>query len=329
MNPHLKDLVSLLDLEKLEENLYRGQSRHLDGKSVFGGQVVSQALMAATRTVETPRCESTALGGAESRAKDGAAGASSATRGGAMDGGSDALRAMPHSLHAYFLRPGDMTQAIVYDVDRVRDGRSFIARRVQAIQNGQPILSMIASFQKPEPGLEHQAPMPAVPPPEQQPDIYGLRKAWLDQHPEIDEAYRSRMLRAPAIEFRAITPANPMEVGQRAPLQRFWFRAAGQLPDDPLLHQALLAYASDFNLLSTALLPHTKGWFSNEMICASIDHALWFHRPVRVDDWLLYDMDAPTAQAARGFSRGLIYDRAGRLVASVAQESLMRDTSLT
>ena len=285
MNPHLKDLVELLDLEKLEENLYRGQSRHLDGKSVFGGQVIGQALVAATRTVEN---------------------------------------AAPHSLHAYFLRPGDMAQAIVYEVDRVRDGRSFIARRVQAIQNGQPILSMIASFQKPETGLEHQLKMPSVPEPDSCPDIFSLRKAWLDQHPEIDESYRSRMLRAPAIEFRAITPANPMDLAAREPIQRFWFRAAGKLPGDPLVHRAVLAYASDFNLLSTALLPHAVGWFSGEVVCASVDHALWFHREVRADDWLLYDMDAPTAQSARGFSRGLIYDRAGRLVASVAQESLMR-----
>ncbi len=285
MNRILKDLVSLLDLEPLEINMFRGQSRDLGGKSVFGGQVIGQALVAASRTVND---------------------------------------VAPHSLHAYFLRPGDMAQPIVYEVDRVRDGNSFTTRRVQAIQNGQPILSMIASFQKSEPGLEYQAPMPKVAAPETLTDSHALRQSWIEKHPEVPEKFRDGFLRPLAIEFRPVLPWNPLEPDTRNAAQQIWFRAAGKLPDEPLLHRAVLAYASDFNLLSTALLPHGKSWFSRDMICASIDHALWFHRDVRADDWLLYCMESPSSQAARGFSRGLIYDRSGRLVASVAQESLMR-----
>lgn len=295
MNPILQDLVGLLDLETLEENLFRGQSRDLGGKSVFGGQVIGQALVAASRTVKT---------------------------------------SVPHSLHAYFLRPGDMAQPIVYEVDRVRDGRSFTTRRVQAIQHGAPILSMIASFQQPEPGLDHQAPMPQVPPPEQLEDLHKLRTGWIGEFPKIPENFRRAFLRELAIEFRPIDPWNPLKPNARAPVQQLWFRAAGRLPDaadgqpDWALHRCVLAYASDFNLLGTAMFPHGKTWFSLEMNCASIDHALWFHRDARVDDWLLYSMDAPSAQGARGLSRGQIFTRDGVLVASVVQESLMRDTAL-
>jgi acyl-CoA thioesterase II len=206
----------------------------------------------------------------------------------------------------------------------VRDGRSFIARRVQAIQNGAPILSMIASFQKPEPGLEHQMKMPDVPPPEQLEFAHVLRNQWADAMPGLPDRARQALGRDLAIEFKPVRPWNPLQPEVREPVQHIWLRAAGKLPDDPLLHTCVLAYASDFNLLSTALLPHGKSWFTREMIVASIDHALWFHRDVRVDDWLLYSMDAPTSQGARGFSRGLVYDRAGRLVCSVTQESLMR-----
>ena len=285
MNQILQDLVQLLDLEPLEVNLFRGQSRDLGGKSVYGGQVIGQALVAAARTVEG---------------------------------------AAPHSLHAYFLRPGDMAQPIVYEVDRVRDGRSFTARRVQAIQHGQPILSMIASFQKPEGGLEHQLPMPDVPAPEQLEFAHVLRRRWAEQHAPLPERVEAALTRDLAIEFKPVKPWNPLEPEKREPVQHIWLRAAGRLPDDPLLHTCVLAYATDFNLLSTALLPHGKTWFGPEMIVASIDHALWFHREVRVDDWLLYAMDSPTAQAARGFSRGCIFDRHGRLVCSVTQENLMR-----
>jgi acyl-CoA thioesterase II len=290
MNRQLQDLIALLDLEALEVNLFRGQSRDLGGKSVYGGQVIGQALVAATRTV---------------------------------DGRT------PHSLHAYFLRPGDMALPIVYEVDRIRDGRSFTARRVQALQNGQPILSMIASFQKAEDGLDHQFPMPDVPAPEALEFQHDLRRRWVDAFPELPQRYRDAFVRDLAIEFKPVTPWNPLKPDVREPRQQIWFRAAGRLPDDPLLHLCVLAYASDFNLLSTALLPHGRSWFSRDMVVASIDHALWFHRELRADDWLLYVMDAPTAQGSRGFSRGLIYDRQGRLVASVTQESLMRRVEAT
>ena len=286
MNRILQDLLNLLDLERLEDNMFRGQSRDLGGKSVYGGQVIGQALVAASRTVEA---------------------------------------SVPHSLHAYFLRPGDMSLPIIYEVDRVRDGRTFTARRVQAIQHGQPILSMIASFQKPEAGLEHQMPMPKVPAPEELADLHSLRTAWIEKHPEISERFRQKFLRELAIEFKPVNAWNPLAPEVRAPQQAIWFRAAGKLPDDPLLHRCVIAYASDFNLLSTALLPHGKSWFSPNMVVASIDHTLWFHRDGRADDWLLYAMDAPSSQAARGLSRGLVYNRAGRLVMSVVQESLMRE----
>ncbi len=285
MNRVLQDLVNLLDLEALEDNMFRGQSRDLGGKSVFGGQVIGQALVAAGRTVE----------------------------------GS-----IVHSLHAYFLRPGDMALPIVYEVDRVRDGRSFTARRVQAIQHGQPILSMIASFHRPEGGVEHQMPMPQVPPPESLRSQHELSEEWIKARPDIAPRARDAMLRLLAIEFRPVQPWNPLEPEQTGLTQNLWFRAAGQLPDDPMLHRCVLAYASDFNLLSTALRPHGMSYLNPDNAVASIDHALWFHRDFRIDDWLLYSMDSPSAQGARGLSRGLIYDRAGRLVASVAQENLMR-----
>lgn len=285
MNRQLEDLIQLLDLEKLEHNLFRGQSRNLGARSVFGGQVIGQALVAASRTLEN---------------------------------------LVPHSLHAYFLRPGDMATPIVYEVDRVRDGRSFATRGVQAIQFGQPILSMMASFQKTESGLEHQATMPDVPPPESLPHQDVLHRMWQDESGPIHEKIRDALLRELAIEFRRVDPWNPLKPVVQEPRQYIWFRAAGRMPDDPLLHQCVLAYASDFNLLSTAMRPHGKSWFAPNMAVASIDHAIWFHRPLRADDWLLYAMDSPSAQSARGLSRGEIFDRQGRLVASVAQENLMR-----
>lgn len=285
MNRVLQDLVNLLDLEALEDNMFRGQSRDLGGKSVFGGQVISQALVAAGRTVE----------------------------------GS-----MVHSLHAYFLRPGDMALPIIYEVDRVRDGRSFTARRVQAIQHGHPILSMIASFQHPEDGVEHQMQMPEVPPPESLRSQYELSEEWAKAYPDSPERARNAMLRRVPIEFRPVQPWNPLNPETAGLTQNLWFRAAGELPNDPMLHRCVLAYASDFNLLSTALRPHAMSFLNPNNAVASIDHALWFHRDVRADDWLLYTMDSPSAQGARGLSRGLIYDRGGRLVASVAQENLMR-----
>jgi acyl-CoA thioesterase II len=281
----LDDLLRLLDLEPLEVNLFRGQSRDLGGKAVFGGQVIGQALVAASRTVEGR---------------------------------------LPHSLHAYFLRPGDMARPIVYEVDRVRDGKHFTARRVQAIQGGEALLSMICSFQVPEPGLEHQAPMPEVPPPESLRPQRELVEEWLAAVPTASERIRNAFQRRMAVEFRPVEPLNPLLPVVHPPQRAFWVRARGTLPDAPLLHACVLAYASDFSLLSTALLPHGVSWLTPGLAVASIDHALWFHREFRVDQWLLYAMDSPTAQGGRGLSRGQFFDRAGRLVASVVQENLMR-----
>ena len=288
MDETLKGLIDQLDLEPLEVNLFRGQSRDTGTRNVFGGQVIGQALVAAERTVQGR---------------------------------------IPHSLHAYFLLPGDVSAPIVYQVDRVRDGRSFSARRVQAIQHGRPILSMIASFQAPEPGLDHAAPMPEVPLPDTLAPSSELRQRWLSvadpAHPGTGAAPRA----FGAIEFRPVEPEAPST--RREPRQAYWFRAVDRVPDDPQLHRCLLAYASDWVLSGTALRPHAKSWHDEGMIVASIDHALWFHRAARIDEWLLYAMDSPSAQMARGLSRGLVYDRAGRLVASVAQEALMRDVSLS
>jgi len=281
----LDDLIHVLDLEPLEVNLFRGESRDLGGKSVFGGQVIGQALVAASRTVE---------------------------------------ERLPHSAHAYFLRPGDMALPIVYEVDRVRDGQRFTARRVQAIQKGEVILTMITSFQHPEPGLEHQASMPDVPPPEALRPQRELIQEWLAAVPHVPDRIREAFLRRAAVEFRPVTPRNPLVPVVLPPQQSFWVRAQGPLPSDPLLHDCVLAYASDFSLLSTALLPHGRSWLSQDLVVASIDHALWFHRPLRIDDWLLYVMESPTAQGGRGLSMGRFFDRQGRLVASVAQENLMR-----
>ena len=283
----LDDLLRLLDLEPLEVNLFRGQSRDLGGKAVFGGQVIGQALVAGTRTVEGR---------------------------------------WPHSLHAYFLRPGDMARPIVYEVDRIRDGKSFTARRVQAIQGGEVLLSMICSFQVPEPGFEHQAPMPEVPAPESLRSQPELVKEWLAAVPQVPPRIREAFERRTAVEFRPVEPRNPLVPQVDPPRQSYWVRANGKLPDAPLLHACVLAYASDFSLLSTALRPHGVSWLTPGLAVASIDHTLWFHRPFRIDDWLLYAMDSPTAQGGRGLSRGQFFDRAGRLVASVAQENLMRRT---
>jgi acyl-CoA thioesterase-2 len=288
MDATLSALIRQLDLERLEENLFRGQSTDLGGRSVFGGQVIGQGLVAAERTIE-------------GRA--------------------------PHSLHAYFLLPGDVAAPIVYEVDRLRDGRSFSARRVQAIQHGRPILSMIASFQGAEGGSEHAMPMPDVPAPEALIPSAEQREAWLAEagpvHPRVAEALR----RPRAFDFRAVRPQSPLRPTPGEPRQEYWFRTVDRVPDDPRLHRCLLAYASDFTLIGAALRAHGRSWYDPEMKVASLDHALWFHRPARIDEWLLYAQDSPSAQSARGLARGAIYDRAGRLVASVAQEGLMREAS--
>lgn len=283
-NPVLTDLVQLLDIERIDDNIYRGQSRDLGGKSVFGGQVLSQALVAAARTVTSG--------------------------------------ALAHSMHAYFVRAGHMDAPIVYDVDNVRDGRSFSVRRIHAIQHGRPIFTMIASFHQPEPGLEHADVMPDVPAPEDLRSQADWRQEWAQDCPA---SYREAFLRQLAIDFRPVEPQNPFRPEAGEPAQHIWFRADGRLGDDPLLHQAVLTYSSDFNLLATALRPHAASFVERHMAIASLDHALWLHRPFRADEWLLYVMDSPSAQGARGLSRGKIFNRAGELVASVAQESLMRD----
>jgi acyl-CoA thioesterase-2 len=286
LNESLSALLSQLDLEQLEVNLFRGQSKDLWGPRVFGGQVIGQALVAAERSIEAR---------------------------------------VPHSLHAYFLLPGDADAPIVYQVERVRDGRTFSARRVQAIQHGRPILSMIASFQAPEEGLEHAAPMPEVPPPEALTPISELKERWLSEAGPVPPLVAETLRATGAIEFRPVVPRNPLLPSPVEARNAIWFRAVDRVPDDPSLHRCLLAYASDYQLLGTALRPHGRSWYQPSMMVASLDHALWFHRAARIDDWLLYSMDSPSAQGARGLSRGQVFDRVGRLVASVAQEGLMRE----
>jgi acyl-CoA thioesterase II len=275
-------LLDLLDLEPLELNLFRGRSPQVGWQRVFGGQVIGQALVAACRTV---------------------------------------AGRPPHSMHAYFLLPGDPKVPIIYEVDRIRDGRSFTTRRVVAIQHGQAIFSMSVSFHVDEPSLTHQAPMPEVPPPEQLPNESQAREWVLANMPEPIRRYYE--LERP-IEMRPVEYTRYL--GQKFENARFhvWIRTTGQLPDDPAIHQCVLAYASDWTLLDTALVPHGRTLFEREFMAASLDHALWFHRPFRADDWLLYAQDSPNLAGARGFSRGLIFARDGTLVASVAQEGLVR-----
>ena len=276
-------LLDLLDLEPLELNLFRGRSPQVGWQRVFGGQVIGQALVAACRTVEGRP---------------------------------------PHSMHAYFLLPGDPKVPIIYDVDRIRDGRSFTTRRVVAIQHGQAIFSMSVSFHVDEPSLTHQAPMPQVPPPEQLPSENQAREWVLANMPEPIRRYYE--LERP-IEMRPVEYTRYL--GQKFESARFhvWIRTTGPLPDDPAIHQCVLAYASDWTLLDTALVPHGRSLFEREFMAASLDHALWFHRKFRADDWLLYAQDSPNLAGARGFSRGLIFARDGTLVASVAQEGLVRE----
>jgi acyl-CoA thioesterase-2 len=286
MSAVMQELLQLLDLEPIEINLFRGQSINLFGKNVFGGQVLGQALMAAGRTVEDR---------------------------------------LAHSLHAYFLRPGDATTPIVYSVERVRDGKSFTTRTVKAIQHGEIIFTMMASFSIAEDGLDHQMPMPTVPAPEELKSELELRRMVA---PFVPEKMRAMMERDRPIELRPIDPINPFALTPQPPHRAHWMRSQMALPDDPFLHQCLLAFASDFALMGTAMLPHAVHFMQPSMQCASIDHAMWFHRPVRMDEWLLYSMDAPSASSAKGINRGLIYDRNGVLIASTAQEGLMRQHEL-
>lgn len=281
-NP-VDDLLLLLDLEPLEVNIYRGQNRDIGTGRVFGGQVFAQALVAARRTVEGAR--------------------------------------EAHSVHGYFILPGDLKAPIVYFVDRLRDGSSFTTRRVTAIQHGQAIFNLSASFQVGEDGIEHQQPMPSVPPAEPLTSELELIR---DMASRIPELLRPVLTQDRPIDFRPVDPVDPFDPTPRPPVRHVWFRSLGALPDDPMLHQAVLAYASDHGLLGTALLPHGLSFRSPGMQLASLDHSLWMHRPFRVDEWLLYSMDSPITAGARGFVRGSIYTQDGSLVASVAQEGLMR-----
>ena len=277
-------LIDLLHLEQLEENLYRGKRTLEPWVRVFGGQVIGQALMAACQTV-------------------------------------DALR-IPHSLHAYFMRPGDPGREIVYQVWRDRDGGSFSSRRVVAIQNGKPILNMAASFQVPEAGLDHHIAMPqGLPDPE---TLEDERSILLRNIRFIPPQRRGPMLRPRPLEFRPVNPAHRVPDRPHPAQTNYWFKSVAPLPDDPQLHRAMLAYASDMMLLSTSMLPHGVSWFSKGMQEASLDHALWIHEDFRLDEWLLYTMDAPWTGHGRGLNRGQIFTRDGRLVASVMQEGLIR-----
>ena len=280
--PIVSELIDLLQLERIEDNLFRGQSRDIGTRYVFGGQVLGQALSAAQQTVDEDR--------------------------------------HAHSLHAYFLRAGDVEAPIVYNVERSRDGGSFSARRIVAIQHGQPIFNMTASFHKPEPRDEHQFPMPLVPKPEDLPPI-EIPAAELDKVP----AKRKRWLnRAGPFEFRHVHPRNELNPTKQPPYQNVWFRLVDRAPDSPILHRAMLAYASDFHLIGTTTFPHAISYLQSNVRMASLDHALWFHRPFRVDEWLLYSCDSPSAEESRGLARGMIFTREGVLVASTAQEGLIR-----
>lgn len=280
----VRELLDLMTLEPLEVNLFRGDSRDIGTPRVFGGQVLAQALLAASQTVEDR---------------------------------------VVHSLHAYFLRAGDPDAPIVYNVDRSRDGRSFTARRVVAIQHGRQIFTLAASFQIPQEGVEHQFDMPEVPPPEDLEDEVALRKPDLDQAPPKLRRWFDRF---GPFEFRPVVFQDPFDPQPLPPRQEVWFRLQGELGDDQRLHRTLLAYASDFHLIGTATLPHGISYQKGNLVMASLDHAMWFHRDVRVDDWLLYACDSPNTAGSRGLARGLIYDRAGRLVASTAQEGMIRVT---
>ncbi|MBV8792888.1 MAG: acyl-CoA thioesterase II [Pseudolabrys sp.] len=282
MSSAIADLVSILDLENLDLNLFRGRSPQSGWQRVFGGQVIGQALVAAVRTVEGRQ---------------------------------------PHSMHAYFLLPGDPKVPIIYDVDRMRDGKSFTTRRVTARQHGHPIFSMLVSFHAEEDGLEHQMKMPEVPPPEKLPSDAEMRAKLLPMMPETVRKYyeRERPIELRPVEFDRY-------LGKAYPDGRFnvWIKATAKLPDDPAIHQCALAYASDFTLLDTALVPLGRTLFEKDFMAASLDHALWIHRPFRADEWLLYAQDTPNLRGSRGLARGLIFKRDGTLVASVAQEGLVR-----
>jgi acyl-CoA thioesterase-2 len=276
------ELIGILDLEELEVNIFRGRSPDEKRQRVFGGQVAGQALIAAGRTV---------------------------------------ARGSVHSLHAYFLRPGDPAKPILYEVDRIRDGRTFTTRRVVAIQHGKAIFNLAASFQPDEVGPEHQIDMPDAPDPDSLPGVEERIARMKDSLPQ--EALEW-LTRGRPIDVRPVVAANPFKPTKRPPRQLVWIRASRRLPDDPLLQQCVVAYASDLTLLDTATLPHAIALNDPHYVMASLDHAMWFHRPFRADEWLLYAQESPAASGARGFAMGHLFTRDGRLVVSVAQEGLIR-----
>jgi acyl-CoA thioesterase II len=284
MGRALDQLIDLLALEQLELNLFRGLSPDENRQRVFGGQVAGQALIAAGRTVD---------------------------------------RGVVHSLHAYFLRPGDPLVPIIYDVDRIRDGKSFTTRRVVAIQHGRPIFNLSASFQVEEPGPEHQYRMPDAPDPESIPPIEERLAPYADRFPPdmLEWLRRERPIESRSVDLPRWLDPKP---GEREAEQFVWIKTNGDLPSDPLLHACVVAYASDLTLLDTAVMPHARSWDDDRFMMASLDHAMWFHRPFKADEWLLYHQQSPSAQAARGLSEGFIYRRDGALACTVMQEGLIR-----
>ncbi len=283
MNSTFSTIIDLLDLEEIEKNHYRATSPSEGWQRVYGGQVLGQALVAASRTVEEDRAA--------------------------------------HSLHGYFLRPGDTTVPILYKVERIRDGRSFTTRNVHAIQHGRAIFSMLISFQVEEEGLTHQVDMPDVPAPEDLTPEEELRAAEAKEHPEL---FKDWTFKEMPIDFRPIYPLSLANPKPQPPRNWAWMKVKGALPDDPRLHQCALAYLSDWSLLDTAFFPHGVSFLQDNLQTASLDHAMWFHRPFRADEWLLYVQDSPSSGGSRGINRGLIYSQDGRLVASATQEGLMR-----
>ncbi|XOZ32499.1 acyl-CoA thioesterase [Halomonadaceae bacterium KBTZ08] len=280
-----RKLVGLLDVAPLGDDHFSGESDDLGFPNVFGGQVLGQGLMATSRTVEGR---------------------------------------LAHSMHAYFLRPGNPHRGIDYEVQRVRDGGSFTVRRVIARQDEREILTAMVSFQASEEGFEHQLEAPSAPEPEGLTSEQALRE---QVRHLIPEERREQMMKERAIDIRPVDPTDPINPEPGDPYRQSWFRARGPLPDDPVLHRAILAYASDFGLLATSMRPHGVGFSTPGMQVASLDHAIWFHRPLQLDDWLLYNMDSPSASSGRGMNRGTLFNRAGELVASVAQEALVRQRS--
>lgn len=284
MSDALQRLIAHLELEPIEENLFRGQSLDLGWGRLFGGHVLAQALLAAELTVPTDRA--------------------------------------CHSLHAYFLRSGDVDRPIVYTVDRIRDGRSFTTRRVVAVQRGKAIFNLSASFHVTEDGFDHQDPMPESVDPE---SLLGEDKLAQAIAHLLPENLARAATRPRPIEVRPVNPLNPLNPEPRPPHKQIWLRANGPLPDEPRLHRHLLAYASDFHLLVTSLQPHAVSWLQPGMQVASLDHSLYFLRPFRMDEWLLYDIDSPSAHGARGLARGRLFNQRGQLVATTVQEGLIRD----